>query len=1367
MFRKLRLCFFISLVGDLLISPSFVSAQWVEKSNSLYGGFITSLAVNGTNLFAGTGSGVFRSTDNGTSWTAVNTGLTNLQIQSLAVSGTNLFAGTFGGGVFRSTNNGTTWNAINTGLTNQQVQSLVVNGTNLFAGTSGGVFFSANNGASWTDVNAGLTNLQIESLAISGTNLFAGTYSDGLFLSTDNGTSWTAVNTGLTDLQIQSLAVSGTNLFAGTLGGLFLSANNGTSWTAVNTGLTNLNIVSLVVSGTNLFAGTGGGVFLSSNNGTSWTAVNIGLTNLNIGSLVVSGTNLFAGTYGNGVFLSTNSGASWTAVNTGITNLNILSLVVSGINLFAGTAGGGVFLSTDNGISWTAVNTGLTDLQIQSLAVSGTNLFAGTYGNGVFLSANNGTSWTAVNTGLTNLQIQSLAVSGTNLFALTFANGVFLSTNNGTSWTAVNTGLTNFNISSLAVSGTNLFAGTYGNGVFRFTNNGTSWTAVNTGITNLTILSLAGSGTNLFAGTIVLGSVFLSTNNGASWTSVSAGLTNQAVQSLAVSSTNLFAGTFSGGIYLSPDNGASWKVVNTGLTNLNISSLVVGGTNLFARTNAGKLWARALSDFPPGIASLSTAIGPVGTAVTITGTNFDPTPANNTVKFNGTAAIVTASTATSITTTVPSGATTGTITITVNGQTATSLTNFVIPPTISSFSPLSGSVGTSITISGTNFDPITANNIVKFNGTIATVTASTANSITTTVPAGATSGTITVTVTGQTATSSSSFIIPPTISVFNPIIGSIGTSVTITGANFAPVSTNNIVKFNGTTATVTASTATSITTTVPSEATSGPISVTVGGQTATSSANFTVDNTPPTIIDNTLSIIDAGNNITITAAITDIESTISSPSVIYRSISSGGTLTTLTLSLNSGNYTATIPSSSIGELGLEYKISASSSGGTYIDADFKSVKVNFVGNGLTVPYSSFGSELSNYRIVAAPLALNSKTINDVFADDLGPYDRPKWRMYRYDNGITSELSASTSVDPGQGYWLIAKSNTTIDTGPGTTVSTSSGAPFSVQLKADWNEIGNPYNFNISWADVQAANPGLPGLRIYNGDFTDGTKLHAMEGGFVKVSSARILVFPVLKNLTAQGGRTRETLTRLTNEIDQPNWQVYFNLQQGDLTNNISGFGMNEKASDHFDILDGFNMPRFFENFLELNHTKKEGNDFYSSDIVPPSENHEWNFNIESTSTEGLITLAWDNSYFGKSDKQLYLWDVSRQLGIDMLNHPSYTFDSKNSKLFRVVYGSENFVKEKISVSQLVLHNVWPNPATSDINLSFSLPDSFSNSNIEFSLFDILGKKTQVLQGYFGAGYHEVNLKSGDTKPGIYIINMQSTKESRQVRIVLK
>jgi hypothetical protein len=191
----------------------------------------------------------------------MDTGLTNTDVQSLAISGTNLFAGT-SSGVFLSTTSGASWKEVNTGLTNTNVLALSVSGTSLFAGAYGGfVFLSTNTGTSWNAVDSGLTNSWIIAFAVSGTNIFAGTDGNGAFVSTNNGTSWTAVDSGLTNSWVSAFAVSGTNLFAGTSSGVFLSTKSGASWKEVNTGLTNTNVLALSVSGTNLFAGTGDGVW--------------------------------------------------------------------------------------------------------------------------------------------------------------------------------------------------------------------------------------------------------------------------------------------------------------------------------------------------------------------------------------------------------------------------------------------------------------------------------------------------------------------------------------------------------------------------------------------------------------------------------------------------------------------------------------------------------------------------------------------------------------------------------------------------------------------------------------------------------------------------------------------------------------------------------------------------------------------------------------------------------------------------------------------------------------------------------------------------------------------------------------------------
>jgi YD repeat-containing protein len=90
--------------------------------------------------------------------------------------------------------------------------------------------------------------------------------------------------------------------------------------------------------------------------------------------------------------------------------------------------------------------------------------------------------------------------------------------------------------------------------------------------------------------------------------------------------------------------------------------------------------------------------GPVGSSVTIYGTGFSTTAASNTVKINTTTATVTSASATKLVATIPTGATTGKISVTVGATTVMSLTNYVVgtvigPPTITSFTPTGGTQG--------------------------------------------------------------------------------------------------------------------------------------------------------------------------------------------------------------------------------------------------------------------------------------------------------------------------------------------------------------------------------------------------------------------------------------------------------------------------------------------------------------------------------------------------------------------------------------------------------------------------------------------------------------------------------------------------
>ena len=166
------------------------------------------------------------------------------------------------------------------------------------------------------------------------------------------------------------------------------------------------------------------------------------------------------------------------------------------------------------------------------------------------------------------------------------------------------------------------------------------------------------------------------------------------------------------------------------------------------------------------IFSLSVGLGPfvetlptsrkVGAAVKILGNNLK---GSTSITFNGTPATVFTvnSTGTAITTTVPSGATTGKVKVTTPSRTLTSNVKFRVTPTISSFSPASGPVGTSVVITGESFTGATS---VTFGGVKATsFTVDSDTQITATVPTGAKTGKIGVATPGGTATSTGTFTV--------------------------------------------------------------------------------------------------------------------------------------------------------------------------------------------------------------------------------------------------------------------------------------------------------------------------------------------------------------------------------------------------------------------------------------------------------------------------------------------------------------------------------------------------------------------------------------------------------------------------------
>jgi photosystem II stability/assembly factor-like uncharacterized protein len=299
---------------------------WTSGGPAPGGKYVRALAADPSTsdtLYAGTQfDGVFRSTDAGASWTAVNSGLTDLNVFALAIdpaAPSTLYAGTTGTGVFKSTDGGASWIPASTGLSTLTVLALAVDPTTpttVYAGTDGGgVFKSVDAGASWTAMNVGLTVATVNTISVdpvTPTTLYAGTTggSGGVFKSTDAAASWSLTSPVWTVPCIAIDPQTPSTIYAGRYSlGVSKSLDGGQTWTDMNAGLTTTAVRSLAIDPTTpatlAVATLGGGVFLSQDGGGTWTSFNAGLANLNTLAVVVDPSMprlLHAGALGSGVF---------------------------------------------------------------------------------------------------------------------------------------------------------------------------------------------------------------------------------------------------------------------------------------------------------------------------------------------------------------------------------------------------------------------------------------------------------------------------------------------------------------------------------------------------------------------------------------------------------------------------------------------------------------------------------------------------------------------------------------------------------------------------------------------------------------------------------------------------------------------------------------------------------------------------------------------------------------------------------------------------------------------------------------------------------------------------------------------------------
>jgi len=641
---------------------------------------------NTVNIWSGApAGGLWKSTNNGSSWTTNTDGLAVNGCSDLAIDPTNtsiMYMATGDGdagdtrsiGVLKSTNGGVTWNA--TGLTNNVtsyflIRRLIIDPSNtqhLLAATTSGIYRTTNGGSSWSIVAGGST-FDLEFKPGNSNIIYAAgtTFS----ISTNNGASFTQVTNGIPNSGSNRMAIAVTpadpnyvyvvassSSNSGLLG-FYRSIASGTAFTQQTT---TLNLLGYNSNGAD--AG-----------GQGWYDLCIAASPLNRDEVVVGGIN---------VWKTTNGGGSWTLdghwVGSGAPFIHAdqhdLEYNINGV-LYAANDGS-IYYRTSS--AWVEIGGTMNISQIYRIGLSaltqnrwitghqdnGTSILAGgtysamlggdgmdcfidrTSNNNVFgsyqngahrVSTNGGGSWAVATTGLTGNTGWVTPWKQDPVTANRFYSGrtdLFVSTNLAASWSTLTAipgsgVIREFNVSP---ANNNVIYVVKSNAVYRTTNAGSSWSNVTA---NLPVSSaipewVTASPTNsnvawvCFSGYSNGNKVFMTNNGGTSWSNVSNNLPNIPANCMVYqpNSNDLIYVGMDVGVYYKDASMTNWVLYNTGLPNTPIADLEISPANptlLYAATYGRGVWAVSLYAPNAPISSFSVPSNSLCTGSSVTFTD--------------------------------------------------------------------------------------------------------------------------------------------------------------------------------------------------------------------------------------------------------------------------------------------------------------------------------------------------------------------------------------------------------------------------------------------------------------------------------------------------------------------------------------------------------------------------------------------------------------------------------------------------------------------------------------------------------------------------------------------------------------------------
>ena len=448
---------------------------------------------------------------------------------------------------------------------------------------------------------------------------------------------------------------------------------------------------------------------------------------------------------------------------------------------------------------------------------------------------------------------------------------------------------------------------------------------------------------------------------------------------------------------------------------------------------------------------------------------------------------------------------------------------------------------------------------------------------------------------------------------------------------------------------------------------------------------------------------------------------------------------------------------------------------------------------IPISESTIALPARQYRMVTVPLvlvsglpegtqiALGSDEPDDVFGDDFGPgADPARWRLLRFDPvreravDYTEDRGGFGPVRPGEGYWLVTAAGgafdveTGLSTGAAFDGPTPFPSPVRVSLGPGWNQIGNPFLFEVAWDDVvqrpddvRAGGALVEDPVAFRGAYEPAqATLLPWEGYFVfNRGASTVLVFDALPIPDGGGGGKERPAERLLRRAGAGGYVLDVRAEAGPSADHVY-LGVAAAAGDRLDA----RKPPPIDRGLRL--VVRDEDHALAGSFRAPAAAQAWTLDLAPGDAREAPTLVLAEHGARPAGSHLSVDDLDRGVALPIVGGRVSVPPVPGSAVRHLRVRLDGAPS---AAPALAVGRPYPVPTTDGVTVPYVLPAA---GIVRVAVYDVLGRLVRVLtDGPLDGGPHDARWDGRDASgrrvaSGAYVVRLGTAAASAAARVTV-